>query len=210
MVEDVFLPNLAGAMQREHDFDVFLSHAHADAGVVEELAIKLELAQQRVWLDRWVLVPGERWIQHISRALNEAKTCAVCVGSRTPRGWFQEEVERALNRQASDPSFRVIPVMLPGCRPEIVDDFLQLRTWIDFSTSSDDDYSYKLLLSGIQGIPPPRRLLVEPTIGTQDNELRDQLRTLRSLREEGLLDHEVVQDFQKQLVSEILLRAKQL
>lgn len=52
----------------QHDiFDVFLSHAHADAEAVETLGARLEdEAQLRVWLDRWVLIPGEHWQQKMS------------------------------------------------------------------------------------------------------------------------------------------------
>lgn len=43
-------------------FDVFLSHAHLDAEIVESLGSKLEdIEGLRVWLDKWVLVPGEHW-----------------------------------------------------------------------------------------------------------------------------------------------------
>jgi TIR domain-containing protein len=76
--------------QVEEFFDVFLSHAHGDADVVELLATKLEDdAQFKVWLDRWVLVPGEHWQQDIARALDHAKTCAVCISQHTPKGWFR-------------------------------------------------------------------------------------------------------------------------
>ena len=98
-------------------FDVFLSHAHVDADVVEKLGARLEdEGGLRVWLDKWVLVPGEQWEQGLAKALVEAGSCAVCIGSKTPTGWFNQEIQRALNRQAREPGFRVIPVILPGGR----------------------------------------------------------------------------------------------
>jgi hypothetical protein len=75
----------------------------------------------QVWLDKWVLIPGESWQQAMARGLEQAKTCAVCIGQQTPKGWFREEVERALNRQTKDASFRVIPVILPGGGPALVE-----------------------------------------------------------------------------------------
>jgi len=93
--------------QPDEPFDVFLSHAHTEAEVVESIGIKLEdEAGLRVWLDRWVLVPGEHWQQQMAKGLDQAKTCAVCVGSNTPAGWFREEIERA--------GVRGVP---PGRRP---------------------------------------------------------------------------------------------
>src|SRR5919109_1591030 len=98
-------------MSDETFFDVFLCHAHVDAGFIELLVARLaDEAQFRIWLDRWILVPGEHWQQEMAKGLEQAKTCAICIGQHTPKGWFREEIERALNRQTKDNSFRVIPV----------------------------------------------------------------------------------------------------
>ncbi|VVB85168.1 TIR domain protein [uncultured archaeon] len=71
----------------EKIFDVFLSHSHSDAIVVEALAKQLEDEFKfRVWLDKWVLIPGESWEQEIARGLDQAKSCAVCIGKETPEG----------------------------------------------------------------------------------------------------------------------------
>ena len=40
----------------------------------------------------------------MAKGLEEAASCAVCVGEKTPRGWFQQEAEKALNKQANDPA----------------------------------------------------------------------------------------------------------
>lgn len=74
----------------------------------------------------------------------------------TPTGWFREEIERALNRQTKDRLFRVIPLILPGTDPALVDSFLELRTWVDFSAGLENEDSFHLLVSGIKGIPPGR------------------------------------------------------
>jgi hypothetical protein len=103
-------------------FDVFLSHAHVDADVVEKLGTRLEdEGRLRVWLDKWVLVPGEPWVQGLAKALAETASCAVCIGNKTPSGWFSQEIQRALNLQTREPSFRVIPVILPGGDESLVD-----------------------------------------------------------------------------------------
>ncbi len=138
-------------------FDVFLSHSHEDAEWVEKLAKRLEDdAELRVWLDKWIAVPGEHWQQAMARGLDQAKTCAVCIGDQTPEGWFREEFERALNRQTKDKSFRVIPVLLPNAKTINVDVFLELRTWVDFRTGLHDSRAFHRLVSGIRGVPPGR------------------------------------------------------
>src|SRR5438552_12752671 len=144
------------SMTQSKHFNVFLSHSHTDALWVEELARRLEdEAKLHVWLDKWVLVPGGQWQQELARALDQANSCAVCIGEHTPMGWCREEMERALNRQTKDSSFRVIPVLLPGAKKEYVDNFLELRTWVDFS-KNDPAYAFHLLVSGIKGQPPGR------------------------------------------------------
>ena len=133
-------------------FEVFLSHAHVDADLVEKLAARLEdEADLRVWLDKWILIPGAHWQQEMARGLEEAKTCAVCIGRITPAGWFREEIERALNRQAKDSNFRVIPVILPDGDCSIVDNFLELRTWVVFRYGIDEGYAFHLLTCGVRG-----------------------------------------------------------
>ena len=95
-----------GSATPPDQFDVFLSHSHVDAKWAENLATRLESEVGfHVWLDKWVLIPGQSWQQAMARGLNQAKACAVCIGENTPLGWFREEIERALNRQAKDHPF---------------------------------------------------------------------------------------------------------
>jgi hypothetical protein len=50
---------------------VFLSHAHTEAETVELMAVKLEDEYgQKVWLDRWILIPGEHWQQEMARGVS--------------------------------------------------------------------------------------------------------------------------------------------
>ncbi|MDP1548123.1 MAG: TIR domain-containing protein [Anaerolineales bacterium] len=145
-------------MPSKTSFDVFLSHSHADADIVEKLAIKLnDEAKMNIWLDKWVLVPGQKWQQEMARGITQAKACIICIGSQTPRGWFQEEIERALNQQVQKPNFGVIPVLLPGADVSFVDDFLELRTWVDFRHGLEDADAFHRLISGIMGISPGRK-----------------------------------------------------
>jgi hypothetical protein len=136
-------------------FDVFLSHSHTDASWVEQLAHRLENeAGLRVWLDRWVLITGKPWQQEMARGIDQAGSCAVCIGKDTPTGWFQREIERALNHQVQQPAFPVIPVLLPKARNTNVDNFLELNTWVDFRKPDQTAYAFHALVCGIKGQPP--------------------------------------------------------
>lgn len=138
-------------------FDTFLSHSHYDAEWVEKLAKRLEDEFKfEVWLDKWVLVPGTKWQQEIARGLDQATTCVTCLGAKTPSGWFQEEIEHALNIQAKNDKFRVIPLLLPDASSDFVPAFLSSRTWVDFRTGKNHEYAFHVLVQGIKGLPVGR------------------------------------------------------
>jgi hypothetical protein len=186
-------------------FDVFLSHSHVDAVQVESLGSRLEDQYGfRVWLDRWILVPGKNWQQEIAKALEESRTCAVCIGKHTPRGWFQQEIEHALNRQAKDTGFRVIPVMLPDASHTVVDGFLQLRTWVDFTSGFDDATTFHTFVSGIRGVPPGRGPTQIKPFSVEFEMRRELLLQVRQLRNDGLIDESVALEAQRKILDPLI------
>ena len=191
-------------------YDIFLSHSHRDADVVEALAQKLEDdAGFQVWLDKWILIPGGHWQQEMAKGLNVARTCAVCIGENTPRGWFQEEIERALNRQTRDNSFRVIPIILPTGNEAIIDNFLELRTWVDFRSGIDDPIAFNYLISGIMGVPPGRITIINKD---RDNlvdeeylvEIKQHLARIHVLRRDGLIGNEMAIEYQRKILDKMI------
>jgi hypothetical protein len=188
--------------QSEGRYDVFLSHSHLDAEWVEELAKRLEDERQICsWLDRWVLIPGEPWQRAIALGLEQAASCAVCLGEDTPQGWFQNEIGKALNRQAKDSAFRVIPVLLPGANANLIKTlqdtfFLDLNTWVDFRKHSDPERAFHLLTCGVKGVAPGRWMPPEAMI--------QKLQQLRQLRQGRLVDDTVVLDIQRKIVEKLL------
>ena len=190
-------------------FDVFLSHAHTEAEAVESIAVRLEdTFGLRVWLDRWILVPGEHWQQEMARGLDQARTCAVCVGSNTPSGWFREEIERALHRQTKDKAFRVIPVILPTGDRGLIDGFLELRTWVEFRKGLEDADAFHMLVSGVRGLPPGRRLRDRPDRNDGLATLKAKLSSIRDLRSERLIDEEIALEYQRRLLDELVKSEK--
>lgn len=193
------------ATSPDSHFDVFLSYAHLDAAAVESLGVRLEdEARLRVWLDRWTLVPGKHWQQDMAKGLDLASTCAVCVGSQTPEGWFRQEIEKALDRQTKDREFRVIPVILPDGDPKFVDGFLSLRTWVDFRRGLHDGYAFHVLVSGIRGVPPGR-YPHEKTGGDMALVVfREKLLSIRTLRVERLIDDDIALEYQRRILDQII------
>jgi TIR domain len=173
----------------EGRYDVFLSHSHLDAEWVEELAKRLQDERQiRAWLDRWVLIPGKPWQRDMARGLQQAASCAVCIGQQTPQGWFEMEITKALNRQAADKEFRVIPVLLPDADTSLAeslgDTFLELNTWVDFRQSADPHRAFHLLACGIKGIAPGRWRPQLPG-ETPSSKVAQEPNQLRPLRQVG-------------------------
>lgn len=179
-------------------FNVFLSHSHDDGAVVRDIAERLESKHHLcAWLDKWILVPGQSWQQEMQKGLEEAECCAACIGVNTPTGWFRQEIECALNRQATDTTFRVIPVLLPGAREENVSGFLQLRTWIDLRDGINDGEQFHLLVCGIKGIPLGRRPVPNQSSEETDIMTKQRLQQLQEWRQLGILDTTVAVEYQR-------------
>lgn len=183
-------------------FDVFLSYSHESRAHVEELAVRIADQGLKVWIDKWVLVPGGKWQPEIAHGLRKANTCAVCIGEQKPSGWFKEEIERALNRQTSDASFRVIPVLLPGAEELNVDDFLELRTWVDLRNGIDDQKEFHYLICGINGVAPGR--FEEHASNTRLEKVRKGLINLKLLHEEKLIDDDNLSNYRCRMLDKLV------
>lgn len=191
------------------EFDVFLSHSHNDADTVYTIARILEDDHKfKVWLDKWILIPGEPFRQAISKGLDEAKTCAVFVGNGTPKGWFEEEIGKALNKQTRDKSFRVIPVLLPGADPKFITDFLELRTWVNFHDEIHEKRPIHELVCGIKGEPPGRLYETSTSFSSVNSELRNKLKEINKLHEERLIETSIKIEFQRILLNEVFLEKR--
>jgi WD40 repeat protein len=137
-------------------YDVFLSYHWRDHERVEALARGLRDRDLSVFLDRWYLVPGRPWPQALEQVLRACRAVAVCVGPGEMGPWQQREVNLALERQATDSSFPVIPVLLPDAKPVL--GFLRQNTWVDLRHRPDDPGLLELLARAIRGEPPTAAL----------------------------------------------------
>jgi formylglycine-generating enzyme required for sulfatase activity len=70
--------------------------------------------------------------------------------------WQQREHYLALDRQAQDAAFGVIPVILPNADPAL--GFLSLNTWVDLRNGVDDAASMDLLAAAVRGQSPAELL----------------------------------------------------
>jgi WD40 repeat protein len=141
-------------------YDVFLNYSGPRRRDLEHLARKLREAGVEPFLDIWHLIPGEPRQEALETALDQSLTCAVFLGE-TLDPWQNEEMRSALERRMHDPSFRVIPVLLPGSREPRIEElprFLRRLTLVDFRAGLDDADAFHRLLAGIRGEAPDARL----------------------------------------------------
>lgn len=129
--------------------DLFLSYHWQDHVAVESLARSLKTLGLSVFLDRWYLVPGRPWPQALEEEISRCNAVAVVLGPHGMGPWQQREKYLALQRQAHDDAFPVIPVLLPGADPAL--GFLSQNTWVDLSGQLHDSVSLEILAKAARG-----------------------------------------------------------
>ena len=98
----------------------FLSHASLDNLEARALGQGLRTLGEEVWVDVLEgLRPGHAgWMEQIEAALLGCRRYLVLVGDRGVDRWVRAELDFALHRHATDPDMAVVPLLLPGVRPE--------------------------------------------------------------------------------------------
>src|SRR5262245_56560798 len=102
-------------MVRNPKFDAFISYARSDVDLVEKLGNFLNAVGLNVWFDQWELVPGQRWDELVSEAIEDAAAIVVCIGCLDPSS--SHETDKAIRLVESVQPHHapiVIPVILPG------------------------------------------------------------------------------------------------
>lgn len=182
--------------------DLFLSYHWRDRDVVEPLARALRENGLNVFLDRWYLVPGQRWQAALEKVLLSCRAAAVLIGPHGLGSWQQREKELALDRQAREESFSVIPVLLPGAEPAL--EFLSLNTWVDLREGIDAPEMYTILIHAARGGAPG------PAMEERSRELRATVCPFRGLsyfREEDASFFFGRESFSDRLAQEVCRRS---
>lgn len=139
-------------MEREFDFDVFLSHNSADKPRVRRVAERLRAAGLRVWFDEWLIAPGDDINLAIERGLETARTLVLFLSpAAMDSGWVESERSTALFRDPTNAERRFVPVFLEDC---VLPDTLRRFRYVDLRTDSEDAFAE--LLAAVKGEPPPR------------------------------------------------------
>jgi energy-coupling factor transporter ATP-binding protein EcfA2 len=145
-------------------YDVFISYSRADSRHAGEIDSILRAKGLRSFFDRRNLEPGLPWVRALEQAIAAAKAVIVLIGPRGLGNTQQYERELALVRQSRDPTFPVVPVILPDTTADRPFDFLNLLTWVDFSHVAkvmDAPDELARLLAAVHGAAAPGEVVRE-------------------------------------------------
>ena len=116
---------------------VFISYAREDADVAYRVYRDLKAALVEPWLDRECLLPGQRWSDAITGAIQTTDYFLALFSSAatTKRGYVQKELKEALEvlEQVPEGSVYLIPARLDECQIQIKK-VLEYQ-WVDLSPS---------------------------------------------------------------------------
>lgn len=133
------------------EYDVFLSHSSKDKPEVRELAERLKRDRLRVWLDEWVIQPGDLISLAIEQGLESSRTLVLVmsdhsVGKDSTSEWVALERHTALFRDPTNQQRRFIPLRLDDCS---IRDSLRQFAYIDWRDKHESEY--KRLLTACRG-----------------------------------------------------------
>jgi WD40 repeat protein len=137
---------------------VFVSYSRVDARHAAEIDSVLRDKGLKTFFDRRNLAAGLPWVRALEQAIGAARAVIVLIGPRGLGNTQQYERELAFVRQTRDPTFPVVPVILPETATDRPFDFLNLLTWVDFShvaKVSEAPDELARLLAAVHGAPPP-------------------------------------------------------
>src|SRR5436309_3330398 len=142
-------------------YDVFLSHNSKDKPRVRKLAEELRAAGLRVWLDEWVLKPGDDIYLSIERGLEAARAQVLCL-SPTALGseWVALERSTVLFRDPTNAGRRFIPLLLADCE---LPDALRRYKYVDYRREAKATFDELVVACQFEtesALPAPK---VEPT-----------------------------------------------
>ena len=87
-------------MSHEHEdiAKIFLSYERRDQTTVERLYHMLKGAGYQPWMDKYDILPGERWRDAIKKAVSQSDFFLACISGNSldKRGLIQTEIKYAL------------------------------------------------------------------------------------------------------------------
>ncbi len=138
------LPSMADPHRTPFRYDVFLSHSSADKAVVLELAERLRAAGLRVWLDDWIIQPGDLIAAKIEEGLEHSAVLLLCMSANAfGSEWVSLEGHTAIFRDPQNLERRFVPLRLDDAP---IKTMLRGYAYIDWRTGADREVEWGRLL----------------------------------------------------------------
>ena len=142
--------------------DLFLSYNSQDRVAVQQVRTLLGARGVSVFYDRESLGLGLNWFEPLERALRQVHGVLVFLGPNGLGRWQRREMALALDRQTTEATFPVIPVLLPESQLEDYGGFLLQCTYADLRSKLDDRDTLDAIERAVRGTaaagelaPPP-------------------------------------------------------
>ncbi|MGO9597513.1 MAG: SUMF1/EgtB/PvdO family nonheme iron enzyme [Isosphaeraceae bacterium] len=149
--------------------DLFLSYNSRDHAAVQQVRTLLGARGLSVFYDRESLGLGLDWFDPLERSLRQVHGVVVFLGPNGLGRWQKREMALALDRQTTEPTFPVIPVLLPEGQVENYGGFLLQNTWADLRGRPDDPDTLDAIARAVRGTaaagepaPPPAAVAICP------------------------------------------------
>src|SRR5271165_1227080 len=99
--------------EKSFAYDVFLSHSSKDKPAVRELAERLKADGLRVWLDEWVIQPGDMIGLKVEEGLMQSRSLVLVMSQHAfASEWASLEFHTILFRDPTNQHRRFIPLRL--------------------------------------------------------------------------------------------------
>jgi hypothetical protein len=135
-------------MTNPFSFDVFVSHNTKDKPRVRRLAARLRAAGVRVWLDEWIIKPGDDIYLAVERGLQAARVQVLCMSpDALGSDWVGLERSTVVFRDPRNVGRRFIPLLLADCD---LPDTLRRYKYVDYRKESDA--AFEQLLTACRGV----------------------------------------------------------
>jgi len=125
-------------MSEDFAYDVFISHSSADKPAVRELAQRLRVDGLRVWLDEWVIKPGDMIGLRIEEGLERSRTLVLVMSANAfASEWVTLERHTVMFRDPTNQQRRFIPLRLDDAA---IKDTLRQYAYVDWRQRADAEY----------------------------------------------------------------------
>ncbi len=141
-------------MPKEYSYDAFFSYSAEDKAKVHALAERLRDDGLKIWLDDWIIKPGDSIPLAIEDGLQNSRTLLVCMSnSYFESSWTGLERHTILFRDPANERTSFVPILLEECDlPSTIAQFAH----IDWRESEEGEYKrLRSSCTRIAGPPEP-------------------------------------------------------